>query len=127
MLLDIANWLASQACGTVATDLFAGELPSQSGEYVAVYALSGSEALEAFDGVQQERPAVRVLTRGESYVAGRRRSERCWRAFLTLQPFVVAGRTYGAANLFCSPYHYDDDKAGRAVFAFDVELWRSPL
>ena len=68
-LNEVADYLQSQAVGTVATDIFIGKLPPSPDNCVALFGLIGTTLGQQREVAPLQFPRFQVLVRNESYDA----------------------------------------------------------
>jgi len=121
---EIAAWLQAQSLGTVATDLFEGELPDTPVAATAVYATPGGGAMRSHQGVEYDRPTVQIFVRRSSTRLAMAAAWTIYNAFHNFEAGDMGGHRYGWALPIQPPYQLEKQEKG-VVVSFNVELGRA--
>lgn len=68
MLDDVANYLAAQGAGTVATDIFVGYMPNNPDSNITVIGTGGPQPDKE---LPFKKPTFQILIRNETFTAGK--------------------------------------------------------
>lgn len=111
MLLDeIANFLASQALGTVGVDIFKGHLPSNPDDCTVIFETGGYPGSLAAD---IDYPTFQVLCRARDYETARAKAEQIYAQLHGLAETVLGTRRYLLIQASQAPASLGQDEAFR--------------
>lgn len=126
VLDDLAAYLATQGCGTLATDLFVSQLPATPDLCTALFEYEGQASLRAMaagpGAALAERPNVQVVVRGGTYAAARSRIEAAYMHLDGLSFTSSSGVRYMDCAALQPPFFLDRDETGRSRLAFNIAV-----
>jgi len=129
LLDDLGAHLQTQGVGTLATDLFVGDMPPSPAAAGTVYETPGSPPLDvggvAGDPAVQ-RPRVQVVCRAVTYQAARSKARDAYDALHAVANQNVNGVYYERVAALQEPFLLRRDESERVLVAFNCEVWRSP-
>lgn len=126
---EIARYLAEQGVGTVGVNLFAGGMPDQPDEALAVIPYYGRQPqLErgATPDVGIEYPRAQILARANHPRRALELAERPYRVLARLANRRLSGTWYVGVVPLQSPYSVGRDEAGRYLAGFNIEAMKGP-
>ena len=131
LLDDMADYASSQGHGTIGTNLFKGALPSTPDACVAILGPYGAappvRAMAGSAGqALAERPRVQVIARDTRYDAAQKKAQDLWFSLDGVQARSINGVAYQSIFSLQQPFYLERDANNREVFAFNVEVIRSP-
>lgn len=129
---DICSLIVTDGFGTLATNLFKGELPPTPDLCIAVMDYQGGPAVTFFGSLTvNENPRVQVKVRGaaDEYDIPRTRIEHIYQAFMDRGAFTVNSTRYLNIGPVQPPFPLGKDDNNRWVFVvnFDVMKERTSI
>jgi len=118
LINDVADYLAEEGIGTVATDIFCGYLPDETADCIAVLDTGGSEPDK---DIPTKEPTFQVMIRASDYSAGKAQLDAV-RAALhrSANISLVSGETYFYFILaIAEGGHLGRDDGGRDLFSIN--------
>ena len=125
MLDEIGAYLEAQGLGTLATDLFLGEMPSEPDTCVVVHEYEGGPPVH-FMGIAAgtaiwEQPRVQVMTRSKSYATARSKAKDAFNK-LDGHSGTLSGTEYGYIRALGSPGLLGKDGNDRVLVVCNFEV-----
>lgn len=130
LLADMGDYLSSGGVGTLATDLFLGQLPSAPDAAVCVYETGGIAPIYSMGNTAGkavvERPRVQIVVRGAAYdyETARALAQKAWLLMDKMPARTVNAVSYKWASCIQSPFLMQVDEQGRPWIAFNADVMK---
>ncbi|HHV98601.1 MAG TPA: hypothetical protein GXX36_03350 [Clostridiaceae bacterium] len=119
MLNEIGAYLQSQGIGTLATDLFLGQMPEEPDNCIALFEYAGNPPDLHWNG---EYPGLQVRVRNKSYAAGRAKIQQIYGLLHGLHGQVLSGTRYLLIKARGNPEVLQRDENNRIEFFVNFEV-----
>lgn len=124
---DIADYLATQNCGTVATDIYTGRLPDTPDACLAVIERPGAPPLMTLTGgtlaeLKIDRPMIQIRIRATSYNTGQVLAHKVFKALQGLTEVTLGGSLIHLMEAVQSPAHIGLDEKQRDEWSQNFAL-----
>lgn len=122
VLIELAANLQTAGFGTVGTDLFRGQSPTEPVNCVTLYEYAGGgitrTLCSGLSGVALEEPRVQIVVRNIDYDAARAEAEEIYQHFLASgTETTISGVQYSAIDPLQPPFLLGRDEAGTVRIA----------
>lgn len=121
MLEQIGEYLATQNVGTLAEDIFLGNMPDMPDACVVLYQYAGSPPDLHWNG---EYPGLQVKVRAATYSAASTKIKAVVRELHGLCEQVLGGTRYLLVKAKGSPELWDKDDKGRVILFVNFEVMK---
>lgn len=120
---ELGNRLQSEAVGTLAVDLFLGQLPDTPDTATALLEYGGLEPERVYNDfdASREMPRIQVMCRSRGYTTARALIESAYRA-LDFANTSLGGTWYLRCRPLQSPFFLKRDENERWVFVFNAQI-----
>lgn len=124
---DIADYLATQGCGTVSSDIFTGRLPDTPDDCLAVIERPGAPPLMTLTGgslaeLKIDRPMIMIRIRSADYSSGRTLAHLAFKALHGLTEVTLGGSLIHLMEALQSPAHLGIDEKQRDEWSQNFAL-----
>jgi hypothetical protein len=130
ILEAVSDHLAANGHGTLAVDLFMGEMPDEPDVCRCVYESPGTKPIETMGPAAYavDRPRIRVIVRGarDDYPTARDEARSIRLLLAALTETTVSGVKIHRVASMGSPEPLGKDSDDRPLFAVDFETWVEP-
>lgn len=130
ILDDLADYLSTNAVGTVGTNIFKSTLPSTPDAIVALFKTGGPSPVNLMGAgpgtAIVERPHVQVLARDTRPDAAEKKAQDVWNLLDALGDKTINGIRYLSVFALQTPFYLQTDESNRKVFACNYEVTRKP-
>ena len=122
---EIAQYLADNAIGTQATDLFVGSLPATPGDAIAVLESGGLPPEGSFGAATAslfERPRIQIIVRWSDYEAARNKIEAIFKLLEKVSHTSLGTTRYLRIAAVQSPMFIGRDGTDRFLLSCNFQI-----
>lgn len=129
---DIVDLLSTSGVGTVATNLFVGDVPDIVDQAIAVRETGGAFTVHTFGSgpsgaygagsAALEQPRVQVVSRATAYATARAKMQDAFNVLDGRRQRTINGVTYHWIRAVQSPFDLGRDQNGRQRFACNFDI-----
>lgn len=124
--LELAKHLATQAIGTVGTNLFAGELPAGviNGMVLTLYPGAPPELTCGSNGINLEIGRLQFQVRNTAEATAITKAQDAAEIFAKIAGSTIEGTRYRSVTVLQTPGLLHRDESNRPVYGMNVEFER---